>query len=284
MANQDKPKHAPDTGHEWDGIRELTNPPPRWWMISLHASWIFCVVYFLLYPSIPLVNESTKGILGWTMIKEYKEAVAANDAIKAPYMQKVSTMSGQELLADASMRSFSESGAKAIFGDYCAGCHGGGGEGAPGLFPALADDDWLYGGDMKTIVKTITKGRKGKMPAFGPKLSDEDIEKLTDFTLAASTGTATPEQFTHFHESKCTLCHGKDATGNKVGSGAANLTDNIWRFGSSREEIVRTIRHGVNSKKDPDTRVAIMPSFKDKLSPEQIKMVAVKVHQFGGGQ
>jgi cytochrome c oxidase cbb3-type subunit 3 len=284
MAKQDKPKHAPDTGHEWDGIRELTNPPPRWWMLSLHASWIFALVYILLYPSIPLVHESTKGLLGWTQIKEYKAAVAEGDAIKAPYMKKVSAMSGQELLADASMRNFSESSAHAIFGDFCAGCHGAGGQGAPGLFPALADDDWLYGGNMKTIIKTITKGRKGKMPAFATKLSDADIEQLADFTLAASNGMATPEQFEHFHKSKCTLCHGKDATGNKVGSGAANLTDSIWRFSSDRDEIIRTIRHGVNYKKDPDTRVAIMPSFKDKLTPEQIKMLAVKVHQFGGGQ
>jgi len=284
MAKQDKPQHAPDTGHEWDGIRELTNPPPRWWMISLHASWIFVVGYLLLYPSIPLVHESTKGLLGWTMIKEYKAAVAEGDAIKAPYLNKVSAMSGQDLLADASMRNFSESGAKAVFGDNCAGCHGSGGQGAPGLFPALADDDWLYGGDIKTIIKTITKGRKGKMPAFGLKLDDADIEKLADFVLAAAAGNATPEQFAHFKKSKCTVCHGKDATGNKVGSGAANLTDNIWRFSGNREEIVRTIRHGVNSKKDPETRVALMPSFRDKLTPEQIKMVAVKVHQFGGGQ
>ena len=80
MAKQDKqPQHAPDTGHEWDGIRELTNPPPRWWMISFHASWIFCVVYFILYPSIPLVNEATKGVLGWTQIGELNEAVAENN-------------------------------------------------------------------------------------------------------------------------------------------------------------------------------------------------------------
>jgi len=284
MAKQDKPQHAPDTGHEWDGIRELTNPPPRWWMLALHASWIFALGYILLYPSIPLVHESTKGLLGWTQIKEYKAAVAEGDAIKAPYLKKVSAMSGDALLADASMRNFSESSAHAIFGDNCAGCHGAGGQGAPGLFPALADDDWLYGGNMKTIIKTITKGRKGKMPAFGSKLADADIEKLADFVLASSAGTATPEQFAHFKKSKCALCHGKDATGNKVGSGAANLTDNIWRFGSSREAIIRTIRHGVNYKKDAETRVAIMPSFKDKLSPEQIKMLAVKVHQFGGGQ
>jgi len=68
MAKQNKPQHAPDTGHEWDGIRELTNPPPRWWMIAFHAGWIWCVIYFILYPAIPLVHESTKGILGWTQI------------------------------------------------------------------------------------------------------------------------------------------------------------------------------------------------------------------------
>ncbi|MFQ5345114.1 MAG: cytochrome-c oxidase, cbb3-type subunit III [Mariprofundus sp.] len=289
MAKQNKPQHAPDTGHEWDGIRELTNPPPRWWMISFHASWIFCVVYFALYPSIPLIHESTKGLLGWTQIKEYKEAVAENAAIKAPYLKKVAAMDGQALLADAGMRNFAESSAKAIFGDNCAGCHGAGGEGAPGLFPNLTDDDWLYGGDFDTIVETITDGREGSMPAHAGVLDDAEIETLADFVIAASQGKATPEGFTRFNEAGCAGCHGEDAAGgaiNELGTGAANLTDGIWRFGSSRDDILRTIRYGVNEDPAdvPETRIAIMPAFGEKLSPEAIKMLAVKVHEFGGGQ
>ncbi len=287
MAKQDKPQHTPDTGHEWDGIRELTNPPPRWWIIAFHASWIWCVVYFILYPAIPLVNDSTKGILGWTQIKEFKEAVAENAVLKAPLLEKVASMSGQELLADAGMRNFSESSAKAIFGDNCAGCHGAGGEGAPGLFPSLADDAWLFGGDIDTIIESITDGRQGNMPAHADMLSEVEVNQLTDTVLALSEGKATPAQMAQFDDIGCTGCHGDNGTGGAIndnGSGAANLTDGIWRFGSSREDIMRTIRYGVDQEDVPNTRVAIMPAFGGKLSPEAIKMLAVKVHEFGGGK
>lgn len=287
MAKQDKPQHTPDTGHEWDGIRELTNPPPRWWMIAFHASWIWCVVYFILYPAIPLVHESTKGILGWTQIKEFKQAVAENETVKAPFLMKVAAMDGQQLLADDGMRSFAESSAKAIFGDNCAGCHGAGGEGAPGLFPNLADDDWLFGGSMDTIIESITDGRLGNMPAHADMLSVDEVNQLTDTVLSLSEGKATPEQLAKFDEVGCSGCHGETGTGGAIndnGSGASNLTDGIWRFDSSREGIMRTIRYGVNQEDVPETRVAIMPAFGEKLSPESIKMLAVKVHEFGGGK
>ena len=287
MAKQDKPQHAPDTGHEWDGIRELTNPPPRWWMIAFHASWIWCVVYFILYPAIPLVHESTKGILGWTQIKEFKADVAENEAIKAPFLKKIAAMDGQQILADDGLKSFAESSAKALFGDNCAGCHGAGGQGAPGLFPVLADDDWLYGGDIDTIIESITDGRQGFMPAHADMLSDHEINELADFVMAASEGKATPAQFAKFNAAGCADCHGEDARGgaiDELGTGAANLTDSIWRFGGSRAEILRTIRSGVNQEDVPNTRVAIMPAFGEKLSPEAIKMLAVKVHEFGGGK
>ncbi|MDQ6992944.1 MAG: cytochrome-c oxidase, cbb3-type subunit III [Mariprofundus sp.] len=287
MAKPNKPEQVPDTGHEWDGIRELTNPIPRWWMISFHASWIFCVVYLLLYPSIPLLHESTKGLLGWTQIKEFKEAVAENDAVKAPFLKKVAQMSGQELLDDAGMRNFADSSAKAIFGDNCAACHGSGGQGAPGLFPNLADDAWLYGGDFDTIVETITDGREGDMPAHKGELPDAEINLLADFVVAAAEGKATPKGLIHFNEAGCAGCHGEDAKGgaiNELGSGAANLTDGIWRFGGSKDEVLRTIRYGVNQEDVPNTRIAIMPAFGEKLTPESIKMLAVKVHELGGGK
>jgi len=286
MDKHNKPQQAKDTGHEWDGIRELTNPPPRWWMITLHASWIWCVIYFILYPSIPLIHDSTKGILGWTMIKEYKEAVAENDAIKAPYLKKITAMSGKEIMADPGMRNFAESSAKAIFGDNCAACHGAGGQGAPALFPVLADDDWLYGGDFDTIVESITNGRQAFMPAHEGLLDEATINKLADFVIDDSQGKATKEQFALFNASGCGGCHGENSKGgaiDKLGTGAANLTDGIWRFGSSHEEVARTIRYGVNQD-NPNTRVSIMPAFGGKLSSETIKMLAVKVHEFGGGQ
>lgn len=283
--NSEKPQ---DTGHEWDGIRELTNPPPRWWMIALHASWIFCLIYFVLYPSIPLINDSNEGLLGWTQIKEFKEAVAENDAIKAPYMEKLKTMSAAQIMADPELSNFAVSAAKAVYGDNCAACHGAGGEGVQGLFPVLADDNWLYGGDLDTIIETITEGRMGMMPAHVDMLEASEIEVLAGFVAALPEGKATEKGWALFDNAGCTGCHGADAKGGPINgdnySGAANLTDQIWRFGGSREAILRTIRYGVNQDDVAQTRSAIMPAFGEKLSSEQIKTLAIKIHGMGGGQ
>lgn len=283
--NSEKPQ---DTGHEWDGIRELTNPPPRWWTIALHASWIFCLIYFVLYPSIPLINGSNEGLLGWTQIKEFKEAVAENDAIKAPYLAKLKTMSAAEIKADPELSNFAVSAVKAVYGDNCAACHGAGGEGAQGLFPVLADDNWLYGGDLDTIVETITDGRMGNMMAHADMLEASEIEALADFVIALPEGKATEKGWALFDDAGCTGCHGADAKGGPLNgdnySGAANLTDQLWRFGGEREEVLRTIRYGVNQEGVAQTRSAIMPAFGEKLSSEQIKMLAIKIHGMGGGQ
>ncbi|MDH4261857.1 MAG: cytochrome-c oxidase, cbb3-type subunit III [Spirochaetia bacterium] len=286
MKPDDKEKYGSDTGHEWDGIRELKNPPPRWWMISLHASWIFVVVYLFLYPSIPLLHGSTKGLLGWTMIKEYKEALTENDKIKAPFLSKISGMSAREILADAGMRNFAEQSTKTTFGDSCSACHGGGGQGKKGVYPNLTDDEWIYGGDIDTIIETITYGRQPAMPAHKDILDDASVNKLADFVIALSQGSATPEGWNLFKRSNCVACHGNDARGgnfNKNGSGAANLTDKIWRFGGNRDEVLQTIRFGVNQD-FPESRKAVMPAWGERLSADQIKMLAVKVYSLGGGQ
>ena len=289
MAENNNPEDAKDTGHVWDGIRELTNPIPRWWMISFHISWIWCILYILLYPSIPLIDGSTKGLLGWTQVKELKEAVAENDAIKAPYMKKLSAMNAKEIMADAEMRNFAESAAKAVFGDNCAACHGAGGQGAEGLFPALADDDWIFGGDLETITETITDGRMGNMPAHTGEVSDADINALADFVVALPEGKATKAGWALFEENGCTACHGADAKGaalneDAAGTGGVNLTDKIWRFSGDRDEVLRTIRNGVNQEDVTGTRNATMPAFGEKLTADQIKILVVKVQSLGGGQ
>ena len=54
------------TGHEWDGIRELNNPLPRWWLYIIYASFAFSLLWWILYPSWPGVSDYSKGLLGWT--------------------------------------------------------------------------------------------------------------------------------------------------------------------------------------------------------------------------
>ncbi len=286
MSEKKNPHDAPDTGHEWDGIRELENDPPRWWMIGFWLSPIFMIGYFLLYPSIPLISDYTRGVIGWTQIDEFRQGLEEIKAVRAPYEEKVAAMSAVALLNDPSMNRYANIAAKVPFGDNCAACHGAGGEGRPG-FPVLADDDWLYGGTVETIVETITDGREGSMPAYGATLSPQEIADLVKYVGGMSRGEVYEPGRAVFMgetagEADCAGCHGDDAKG-MVDIGSANLTDAIWRFDGSPEGIARTITHGVNQE-GPLTRKAVMPAFGAKLTEDEIKKLAVKVWSLGGGQ
>ena len=285
MSNQNKPGQAPDTGHEWDGIRELTNPPPKWWTISFYASLLWVVVYLILYPSIPLINGNTEGLLGYSSIKEYKAEVAKYDEQRAPYISKLEGMSAQQILGDQEMLNFANSYTNAIFGDYCAACHGSSGQGVEGRFPTLLDDDWLYGGTVEAIQESVTDGREGMMPAFKGEISDADIGQLADFVIGLSQGNSgDAASWALFEEAGCAMCHSDDAKGNPD-AGSANLTDAIWRFGGSRDDVIATIAYGVNQMEDhPESHNAVMPSFEGRLSDNDIKLLAVRVWSLGGGQ
>ncbi len=269
-----------NTGHIWDDdLRELDNPPPRWWMIAFWASIIWWVTYGILYPMWPGMKGYTKGIMGWTQIKEYQEGVKEVEAVRAKYEEKIAAMSAKDILADEELKSYTIASAKVLFGDNCAACHGGGGQGGPG-FPVLADDDWLYGGKIETIVQTITGGRKGVMTAHGKILKPEEIDSLAKAVLDHK-----PTSDPNFTAKGCIACHGPDGKGMQV-LGSANLTDAIWRFKEDDQlaSIKYTITHGVNDATDPKTRVAEMPAFGKRLSKDDIKKLAVYVHELGGGQ
>jgi len=250
MTDNTNPYDAPDTGHVWDeNLRELTNPPPRWWTIAFHASWIFVIIYGILYPMVPLVSSHTKGVLGWTSIGEFKESVAELDAIRGPFEAKIAELEPAAILADRELANYTDASAKVLFGDRCAPCHGAGGQGNPG-YPVLADDAWLYGGE----IGGLADGR------------DHEAGKVL-FTGKAA----------------CFACHGMDGKGNQM-IGAPDLTDRIWRFAGTPEAIRQTITHGVNDPSDPETRSAEMPAFSGTLDTTGIKKLAVYVHRLGGGQ
>ncbi len=270
-----------NTGHIWDdNLRELANPAPNWWMMAFYASIAFVIGYGLIYPMIPLASSYTKGLTGWTAIGEYKAATAEVEAIRKPFEDKIAKMSAKEILADAELSAYVEASGKVIFGDNCAACHGAGGAGNPG-YPVLADDDWLYGGTIEQIQATITNGRQGMMPKMGgQQLTDAEIDKLAN---AIYNGTVTKEPL--YTSKGCMGCHGPDGKG-MAALGSANLIDGIWRFSEADQlaSIKYTIKHGVNDASDPETRKPKMPAFKDKLSEQDIKKMAVYVYKFGGGK
>ncbi|OGS94657.1 MAG: cytochrome-c oxidase, cbb3-type subunit III [Gallionellales bacterium RIFCSPLOWO2_02_FULL_57_47] len=275
---------VPTTGHVWDeDLADLTNQPPKWWMLGLTASALFVVVYCIYYPAIPLMSTFTEGIGGWTAIKEMETDKGEVDAVRGKFEAKLKDMTPAAILADSELTEYVTRSGKVLFGDNCAACHGQNGAGTKdkeGFFaPILNDDVWLYGGTINHLYEGIVGGRQSMMMANKDILSADEIDTLAN-AIAKSQPNSTPL----FAEKGCTACHGEDGKGMQA-MGSANLTDNIWRFDGSIEGIKRTINFGVNSG-DPKARVAVMPSFKEagKLSESEMKKLAVYVFKFGGGQ
>ncbi|MDY0136113.1 MAG: cytochrome-c oxidase, cbb3-type subunit III [Thiomicrospira sp.] len=297
-----------NTGHIWDeDIRELDNPPPLWWMLAFYAGFIMIIFYALYYPSIPLADDHTKGMAGWTAVEEYKQDFKVlNDWRERTFAaeeEKLRTMDVADILKDDNLRAYAVNTSKVLFGDYCMACHGAGGQGNPN-FPVIANDDWLWGGSIKQIEASLINGRLGNMPARGMmgNLSDEEIRQVAEYSLALGAGEGDQAQYAagkaiYSGKGMCMACHGPQGKP-LAPTGATNLTDQIYRFqgtpsnlqASALEAYIHTITYGVNVKKDgqflAETRRAEMPAFKERLpdADVNIKRLAVYVHQLGGGQ
>jgi cytochrome c oxidase cbb3-type subunit 3 len=178
--------------------------------------------------------------------------------------------------------------AKVLFADNCAACHQSGGAGLVGKYPNLADDDWLWGGSFEQIQTTIHDGRQGNMPAFGKQLTEKKIEDLSEYVLSLSgqhqdADKAKRGEQLFNGEAGCFACHTKAGTGN-IAMGSANLTDQIWTIADihpgmtheqKQEALINVISHGVSRK---------MPSWKQRFNDTEIKMLAVYIHELGGGK
>ncbi|MEA3277042.1 MAG: cytochrome-c oxidase, cbb3-type subunit III [Pseudomonadota bacterium] len=288
-----------NTGHIWDdNLRELENPPPRWWMIAFWASILFFFGYGILYPfwpGIPGLYDTTRGLLGWTQIDEYQKGVEQVEGVRSQYEDQIKGMTAEQIMADPGLTQYTLASAKVLFGDYCSACHGSGGQGNPG-FPVLADDDWLFGGTVAKIQESITIGRKGAMTAHKDILSEAEVDALANLTVSLSEGQpGSEEEWNLFNAKGCTACHGQKGDGilaempdgSVVTVGAANLTDGIWRFEPGGYESAKhTIMYGVNQPGVDGSRDGVMPGFGDsgKLGEQEIKKLVVYVHQFGGGE
>ncbi|MBV8652905.1 MAG: cytochrome-c oxidase, cbb3-type subunit III [Alphaproteobacteria bacterium] len=274
------------TGHEWDGIRELDTPLPKWWLYVLYATIAFAIVYCILYPSVPLIWTHTHGVLGYTnrgaLARSTEEAVTQ----QAKFREAIGNASLEDIRKNPDLLAFAETGGRAAFNDNCAPCHRAGGAGAKG-YPNLADDDWLWGGTLAQIHQTITHGirnsdpesHQSQMPRFGADglLTREQISDVADFVMTLS-GQKAPQDAAQrgskIFADNCAVCHGEKGTGNQE-LGAKNLADGIWLYGGDKATIVETITNARNSS---------MPAWGARLDPTTIKMLAVYVHSLGGGK
>ncbi|AGA90135.1 cytochrome c oxidase, cbb3-type, subunit III [Thioflavicoccus mobilis 8321] len=284
-----------NTGHVWDGnLRELRNPPPRWWMLGLWASILFVAGYGILYPFWPTLDGYSKGLLGWTQIEEYQRGVARVEAVRAPFEDRIHGLTAAEILTDPELAQYTVASSKVLFGDNCSACHGSGGQGNPG-YPILADDYWQYGGTPAKLVETITGGRQGSMPAHIDLLSAAEIDQLAGFVTALKSGEpGADDAWALFRAKGCVACHGQEAdgavarlpNGEIITVGAPSFRNGIWRFAPGGVDSARyTISYGVNQAGQPKTREAVMPNFGTggRLGEQEIKKLAVYVHELGGG-
>ncbi len=299
MSKQDKHTNPfPEeqhTGHIWDdNLRELDNEPPKWWSWGLVASVLFVIGYFVIYPSIPLLSSYTKGVVGYSSIKEMRaqqdELEKSHKTIISLREQALRNKSIKEVYLDAGLVRYAMTESEELFGDNCAGCHSPQAVGNA-YFPSLRDDDWLWGNSIEQIYHTIRDGRRGNMPARGlsGNLTDAEIDAVVEYVVALSIGTGGIDAYQAgrdaYAKGQCMVCHG--AQGLPIAPiGAANLSDSIWRFSDGddlKAALRRTITFGVNQPNE-QSRKAIMPSFKGVLSDSEIKRLAIYVSQLSRRQ
>lgn len=287
MANVEKDEFTGTntTGHEWDGIKELDTPMPRWWLWTFYACIAWAVGYWVVYPSWPMLSDHWKGTSQHTERKALVDALAVRDAERAVWYDKFTAMGVNDIAKDNELLNFAMAGGKVIFGENCAPCHGSQGSGAPG-YPVLADDDWLWGGSLEQIDKSIRFGvradhdnaRFSDMPEFGDDyLNKKQIADAAEFVLSLSKrheDAAAVARGAEVFGKECVSCHGKSGEGVRK-SGGPRLSDGIWLYGGERKDIVSQIatpRHGV------------MPTWEGRLDDVSIKQVAIYVHSLGGGE
>ncbi|WP_448697533.1 cbb3-type cytochrome c oxidase N-terminal domain-containing protein [Mucilaginibacter sp. AW1-3] len=156
--------------HEYDGIQELDNPTPAWFMTLFYGTIAFAVCYLLIYHVF--------GI-GQLQYDEYRTelAVAAKD--RAVYLSKAANMVDENTVKLSKDPAVISSG-QAIFKQTCSPCHGDHAEGKVG--PNLTDDFWLHGNKINDVFKTIKYGVTTKgMPTWEKQLTPKQIADVANY-------------------------------------------------------------------------------------------------------
>ena len=277
------------TGHSWDGIEELNNPLPRWWVWVFYATIVWAIGYAIAYPAWPLIHGATPGLLHASTRADVQAEIDRFDAANADIKAQLVAADLTTLPSDKTLMAYAEPAGASVFRNNCAQCHGSGAAGVQGKgYPNLLDNDWLWGGDMEAIHTTITHGirntgdadaRYSEMPKFGVDglLEPAQIDAVVEHVLAISgqehDATLAAEGATLFTDN-CSACHGEQGMGDRT-QGAPNLTDAIWLYGGDRDTIKHTVTYA---------RFGVMPAWTGRLSEDEIRAVAAYVHSRGGGE
>ena len=273
------------TGHEWDGLKELNTPLPKWWLYILWGTVAWSFAWFLLYPSVPWVNGYFHGLLGYSQRAAVDADVRAVAAQRAGVMDRIAGLSFANIREDPQLMAAAQTAGRIAFANNCQPCHGAGGGGQPG-YPALAAGAWIWGGTLDAIQQTITHGirsgdpdaRQSQMPRFGADgvLQPAQIQQVADYvmTLYGKGDAKDVSAGQTLFADNCVVCHGEAGQGNRD-LGAPRLASRVHLYGDDRATVVAQITA---------PRMGVMPNWNTRLDPATIKSLALYVHSLGGGE
>ncbi|MBS4041833.1 MAG: c-type cytochrome [Flavobacteriales bacterium] len=159
--------------HDYDGIKELDNVLPPWWVYLFYATIFFSVVYLIRFHIVKEYNQDS----------EFATEMAIAQAEVAKYKTTapdVTNVDNVVLITDAA----DLAKGKALYESSCAACHRA--DGGGGIGPNLTDDHWILGGGIKNVFNTIMEGgREGKgMVPWKATIKPADIQKIASYVLS----------------------------------------------------------------------------------------------------
>ncbi|MEP2946764.1 MAG: cytochrome-c oxidase, cbb3-type subunit III [Lentilitoribacter sp.] len=275
------------TQHEWDGIKELNNPLPRSWLWGLYGTILFSIGYTIVYPAWPGITTNTKGIWNWSSRGELATEMTKVEESRQVLGDQLVSVELEDVSQNPDLLQFAVNGGQSAFKVYCSQCHGSGANGGT-IYPSLIDDDWIWGGTLEDIYLTLQHGiryeqdddtRLSEMPRYG---ADELLERDEIVDVAWYVRQMSGQEFdaeaaargqTVFADN-CAACHGEKGEGIRE-LGAPNLSDAIWFYGNTHEQIVAQIS---------DPKQGVMPGWTGRLSEVTIRQLTHYVHSLGGGE
>lgn len=167
--------HEVDLKEDFDGITELDNPAPPWFMWLFYSTIVFAVIYFVNYTWLQY---------GPSQIEEYQASYAAYEKDKQEYLSKQEgNVDENTVTLETKPEKLAEAGK--IFQSKCATCHGPEGGGIEGSGPNLTDDYWIHGNTVKNVFKTIKYGvlSAGMVPWEG-QISPANMKAVASYVLS----------------------------------------------------------------------------------------------------
>ena len=159
--------------HEYDGIKELDNNLPPWWVGGFYLTILFAFVYLIHYHVLKT---------GDLQLVAYEKDIATAEAEKNAYLEKMAMNVDENTVTLMTAAADLNTG-KTIFETNCVSCHNPKGEGN-NIGPNLTDKNWIYGYDIKEVFTTVKYGRPNGMPEHNSKLNPVQIQQAASYVLS----------------------------------------------------------------------------------------------------